>query len=87
MNDQSHFMINLKVDRNNKTVSTIDEKIKENFSEHSEKSFCTKCKTITHKSNNYNFALSTYLFVRISRNKWNNYKKILERTHKKISPT
>ena len=38
MNDQSHFMINLKADRNNKRVTTIDKKIKENFSEHSEKS-------------------------------------------------
>ena len=36
MNDRSHFMTNLKADGNNQRVTTIDEKIKENFLDHSE---------------------------------------------------
>ena len=57
-------------------------KIKAIFSEHGEKSLCTKYRTIINKLNNYNFALSIY---KNNRNKWNNYIKILERTHEKIN--
>ena len=46
MKDQSYFMINRKFDGNNHKITTIDEKLKETFSEHSEKSLC---KTMTQK--------------------------------------
>ena len=84
-NDQSHLMINLKSD-GSQNETTIDEKLKETFSEHNEKVFCTKCKTMTQKLNKYNFGLSNYLFIKISRNKWNNYIKKLERAYTRIHP-
>ena len=40
---------------------------------------------MTQKLNKYNFGLSSYLFIRRSRNKWNNYIKKVERAHENTS--